>query len=530
METSVVLVLVWSTVLSWSAIQLRAQTAASTIGKELSEYKRLEDGEEFRIPLADLLDRGKRMLTTNWTYQLGGGRPMSKGTGDPISDSNRPLSFPRNFNRISAMDSNSCAGCHNAPFGIAGGVGDFVTNVFVLGQRFDFATFDRADLSADVGALDESGNFVTLDKIANSRSTVSMFGSGYVEMLARQMTADMLAMRDGLRPGASVELRTANGVSFGVLARNQDGTWDTSGISGLSAPMLASADTAHPPALLIRPFHQAGAVVSLRVFTNNAFNHHHGMQSTERFGKDTDPDGDGVTNELTRADITAAVVYQASLAVPGRVIPNDFAVEQAVLTGEQLFTKIKCASCHVPGLDLYGAPIFTEPNPYNPAGNLRPGDAPTFSVSLSDSLLPAPRLPVETSVRQFVQVPVFSDLKLHDITSGPNDPNREALDMQVTPAGAAGFFSGNSKFMTGRLWGVGNKINHFHHGKFVTIRESILAHSGEALESRQTFEALADSGKDSVIEFLKSLQVLPPGTRNLIVDENYKAKVWPPAQ
>jgi hypothetical protein len=58
-------------------------------------------------------------------------------------------------------------------------------------------------------------------------------------------------------------------------------------------------------------------VVSLREFTNNAFNHHHGIQSTERFGKDTDPDGDGHMNEMTRADVTAATLFQAQLPVPG---------------------------------------------------------------------------------------------------------------------------------------------------------------------------------------------------------------------
>jgi hypothetical protein len=38
-------------------------------------------------------------------------------------------------------------------------------------------------------------------------------------------------------------------------------------------------------------------VVSLRQFSNNAFNHHHGIQSTERLGAGTDPDGDGFVNE-----------------------------------------------------------------------------------------------------------------------------------------------------------------------------------------------------------------------------------------
>ena len=34
---------------------------------------------------------------------------------------------------------------------------------------------------------------------------------------------------------------------------------------------------------------------------------------------------------------------------------------------------------------------------------------------------------------------------------------------------------------------------------------------------------------DSIIEFLKTLQVLPPGTKHLIVDENGHEKAWPPS-
>ena len=45
--------------------------------------------------------------------------------------------------------------------------------------------------------------------------------------------------------------------------------------------------------------------MSIREFTNTAYNQHHGIQSTERFGRDTDPDGDGFTNELTRLNNSA---------------------------------------------------------------------------------------------------------------------------------------------------------------------------------------------------------------------------------
>jgi hypothetical protein len=67
----------------------------------------------------------------------------------------------------------------------------------------------------------------------------------------------------------------------------------------------------------------------------------------------------------------------------------------------------------------------------------------------------------------------------------------------------------------------------FHHGLFTTLRGSVLAHSGEALESRRAFQAASEYDQDSLVEFLKSLQVLPLGTKDLIVDENYRKKKWP---
>lgn len=494
---------------------------ASLIGRELSLPRRLLDGGEFTVSLPQLLRLGEQIFAANWTVQEGAGRPLTKGTGAPLTDASTPLEFPRNFNRISGPDANSCAGCHNAPVG--GGNGDLVANVFVLGQRFDFARFD-GNLVPTVSGADETGAAVTLQGMANSRATPGMFGAGYVEMLARQMTARLQAQRDALAPGQSVIL-AAKGVAFGRLARRQDGSWDVSAVTGLAAPSLTSGGPSSPPSLIVRPFHQAGHVISLRQFSNNALNHHHGIQTMERFGAGVDADGDGWANELTRAEVTAVSVFQAVMAVPGRVIPRHPQVEEAILRGEELFPQIGCAECHRPTLELdHDGWIFTEPNPYNPAGNLRPGEAPTFSVDLGHPSLPPPRLRPNAGV---VAVPAYTDLKLHDITSGPTDPNREVLDMNQ-PAGSPGFFAGNGKFLTRKLWDVGKKPNYFHHGLFTTIRQAVEAHAGEALASAQAFAALPEADRNAVIEFLKSLQVLKPGTRALVVDENGEPRLWPP--
>lgn len=59
----------------------------------------------------------------------------------------------------------------------------------------------------------------------------------------------------------------------------------------------------------LRPWHPAGNVVSLRDFTSTAFNQHHGIQSTERFGIHR--------NEFIQADVNAATVYSAEKSDSG---------------------------------------------------------------------------------------------------------------------------------------------------------------------------------------------------------------------
>jgi CxxC motif-containing protein (DUF1111 family) len=231
------------------------------------------------------------------------------------------------------------------------------------------------------------------------------------------------------------------------------------------------------------------------------------MQSAERFGDGIDADGDGFVDELIRADITAVVVFQATLPVPDEVIPRDRVRRQAIEDGKALFARIGCTECHVPALPLDNEGwIFTEPNPFNPPGNLQPGDAEPLAVDLTRDDLPGKRLKPRDGI---VWVPAFTDLKLHDITDGPGDPDGEHIDINQ-PAGSPAFFDGNRRFLTKKLWGSANERPYFHHGLYTTLREATLAHGGKAAGSRNAFLALADDDKDRVIEFLKSLQVLPP--------------------
>jgi mono/diheme cytochrome c family protein len=465
----------------------------------------MHNGEEFETSVQQLIKYGEILFRANFTSAEGAGRPLTKGTGLPISDPSNPLVFPRNRNRISGPDANSCAGCHNQP--IVGGFGDLATSVFVLGQRFDFASFNTTDGKPTAGGVDELGHGVNLQTIANSRSTTDMFGSGYYEMLARQITRDLQAIRDNLRPGEQVRL-TSKGISFGVLRRRMNGAWDTSDVEGLPPQSTAAEGAQHSPTLVIFPFHQAGAVVSLRQFTVNSFNQHLGMQATERFGFNSDPDGDKVTNELTVVDITAITVFQATLPVPGRKIPETPDLRAAVKEGERLFSAVGCASCHIPALPLdRNGWIYTEPNQYNPPGNLQVGESRSVSVDLTAETRLGRRLKPENGA---VMVPLYTDFKLHDLCSGQDDPNRETLN-QNEAVGSPKFFAGNARFLTRRLWTVGSKPNFFHHGEFTTIREAILNHFGEAFSTQKRFSALSSYQQGTVVEFLKTLRVTETG-------------------
>src|SRR5947207_1241802 len=320
------------------------------------DQQKIDSGE---LSFQQIFDSGKFLFSTKFNAFDGQGRPGTRGDGIARVPGSAPA-----FIRTSGPDSNSCAGCHNDPS--SGGAGDIVANVFVLAQSLDPVT---PSVSAE---------------FSDERNTLGMNGSGAIELLAREMSSDLIAIRSAAiiqarTSGANVSRAlVAKGIAFGSIVARPDGTLDTSHVTGVNTD------------LIIRPFHQKGVVISLREFTNNAFNHHHGMQSVERFGPG-DPDGDGVIGELTAGDITATTIWQAALNTPGQVIPNDSAAARAVIRGERTFSRIGCAECHVPQLELESG-AFTEPNPFNNAGNLRLQDVPhpfTFDLA-SEGPLPRP--------------------------------------------------------------------------------------------------------------------------------------------
>jgi ferredoxin len=444
----------------------------------------------------EISDHGEALFVAPFNVCDGQGRPATTGGGEKRVPEHQyaasgmgPLETAGQLAKLrtSAPDSDSCAGCHAQPR--PGGAGDFVANVFVLAQTLDPVTLSVGPESS------------------NSRNTLGMNGSGPIEMLAREMTVDLQTQAVGLPDGDHT--LTTKGVDFEVT------------IAGGAVVASRGVNTD----LIIRPFHQAGAVVSLREFTDNAYNHHHGIQAEERFdlnpakGMDPDFDEDGVQRELTVGDVTAVTLWQAQLGVPGRVVSKDKAERRMANRGEQVFDEVGCTSCHVPEMTLESR-LFVEPNPFNPPGTCsEPSVCPEYAYDMTKQG-EGPLL--EKGRHGTAIVRAYTDLKRHNLCDDPTDvdPIRFFCNEQL-PQGRPDQDGrpGSEFFLTRKLWDVGNSAPYGHRGDLSTISEAILAHGGEARASRDAFVGSPESDQVAVVKFLKTLQVVPEGRRRVIVQK-----------
>ena len=445
---------------------------SGVLGTHTSQIS-IDEGE---LTLEEIVERGRHLFTASFNTLDGAGRPE---TTDVSPNNFRPAHvFPDNFNRISGPDANACSSCHGVPR--IGGGGDNATNVFVLADRLAFVNFD--------GQAGDGMEPQTLKTVGNERTSLGLFGSGVIELLAREMTSDLHQVRDEARREASnsgsevTRELWSKGVGFGRITARPDGTINMDELEGVDTD------------LIIRPFMQKGTIVSLREFAVKAMNQHFGMQASERFGDSVDHDADGMADEVSRGDITALVMFQATLPAPVRVESESRDARDAAERGEALFSSIGCAGCHIPELPLESA-VFSEPNPFNPSGKLQVNDVDSpYEVDL----VSLERL---TDFRRngdgHIMVPVFTDLKRHDMGDVLNN---EALEEEGVPT---------DEWLTRKLWGFASEPPFLHHGRATLMSEAILAHGGEAIESREEFAILATEDQTAIIEFLKTLQ-LPP--------------------
>ncbi|MEH6728501.1 MAG: hypothetical protein V7703_20325 [Hyphomicrobiales bacterium] len=383
---------VWAIMCLWSGLPSAAHAEAPVPWSERAIFEHVEQsrfvGVLSRSELDALIAFGETLFDARFTALDGGGRPMAT---QAIIPTKRKRAAPATFQRLAGLDSNSCASCHNDP--VMGGAGDFAVNVFVS-EGFNNADFDTTD-----------------PQFSNERNTNHLFGSGLVELLAREMSADLQAIR---REALNLARKTGEEQRLTLMSKGIRFGWITAKPDGLVAlKEIDGVDTD----LVIRPFSQKGVMTSLRQFTVNALNHHHGMQPVERFGArwtgETDFDEDGKSDELTAGDISALVGWQATLPPPGEMVPESTEWQKAAAQGARMYQAIGCASCHVPALPLNSLE-FHDPGPLDAAGTMRSRDTQNGAVYDLGLLDWAQKLPKNEQGQ--IMVPLFGDLKRHKMT------------------------------------------------------------------------------------------------------------------
>ena len=450
-----------------SASQLIAQTPGlePRIGSRITQDQIIN-----QFSLTETRAHGLRIFTTPFNAADGfGDGPFQPGVDDGVSVGQRPSlqGVGNAFLRMNGLDSQSCFECHSVvsnatipPTMGVGGVGGISASAFPLMTE------------VDLGDSNLNGFAATGGRVINPPFN---FGVGGVEMLAKEMTADLQTIKAQAQanPGQEFDLIT-KGVYFGYISF-ANGQFDLSNVEGINSD------------LVVRPFGRKGERATIRDFDVEALRFHQGMESEELFSDPNfDSDGDGVTNEITVGELSAMHIFQVTLDAPKQDRRAN------VSAGEQLFSNVGCAQCHIPELETESRflpiafpEVFTDP------------DANVFMrINL------AARSPGFNRARRGrgVVVPLFADLKRHDM--GPALAETTGRDI-------------DSFFTTAKLWGVADTAPYLHDGRAATIAQAILLHGGEAQQQRDNYAALSGDDQQAILDFLESLRVPEGATRDL---------------
>jgi mono/diheme cytochrome c family protein len=405
---------------------------------------------------------------------------------------------PPNFHRIhrgahGGPDSTSCRSCHHR--GGDDGAGEF----------------NEAALTGGDGLSERN---------ANERNPPALGGGGALQILAREITEKLQAQLrvDGVREAFDYRL-TYQGVDFGVVRMLPGGAVDTSRLFAID------------PDLVVRPFGWKGTHSTLRRFAEEAFQVHHGLQSTvlvdrRRFhgtdprdsspttralmralgdGPLDDPDRDqGGVNELTGSHLSAIAVYLTLLPMPVIEPPRAPDLLAAWRLGGQVFTRVGCASCHKPSWTLY-KPVWVE----REEGDLL--HPIQIELDLRKHIHNGPQLKNLDSSQPGYPLFIFSDLRRHDM--GPELADRYdashspflGMGPGETPAGSPDRQIPPSYFLTRPLWGLAETGPYMHDGRATTIDEAIRVHGGEADKARAAYLALPAHEQRALAVFLLSL-------------------------
>ena len=425
-----------------------------------------------KLSLTQIRQIGVRMYTTPLVRADGFGDGPGINEEDPTAPDVGPTGRPTmqgngTWLRVNGLDSQTCLECHGvvdnsvvpAQLGVGGqaGIGG---SPFFQSKNADIDDSVGNSLGEEGDAIGEALGIAAFD--GRAINPPGNFGLGGVELVGQEITETLQKIAASAN-GKCVPLK-AKGISFGT-------TCDIQGVDD---------------DLVIRPFGRKGEFATVRGFDEGAMAFHIGIQNVNTFGEG-DPDGDGIENELTNAQMRAFHIFMTTQERPVQKRAN----KQGKL-GFLLFNKVGCAGCHVPFLDTKSKFLeYTDPE----------SDEVYFRADLSKGLTR-----FEKNRYGGIRVRMHSDFKRHNM--GPR--LQETAHFLDTPEGGCDEVSGseitNCNFITMKLWGVQDTSPYLHDGRALTIFEAIALHGGEAQEVRDRFLKIGKKGQDAILAYLSTLK------------------------
>ncbi|MCU0865341.1 MAG: hypothetical protein MUC36_16280 [Planctomycetes bacterium] len=336
---------------------------------------------------------------------------------DPAVTRGREL-FDRSFHRADGlgtpeMNGDSCRACHSDP--VLGGAGALELNVTRFGR-------DNNGLGPFVELPGGQG----LSKLRPPHVT-------YRE--EAPMQADCFEQR---QPPSLLGIGLIDSIPAAAIVANEDpNDLDGDGIRGVARRLTVQG------VIEIGRFGWKAQIPTLHDFSHDALVQELGLTTPDDGrGFAIASDGDDIADpELNAVQVGNLTAFMASLPAPARAGSTD----PMVALGQQVFTEIGCAKCHVPTLQGLGGPV-----------------------------------------------PLFSDLLLHNVMA----PGYRGM---AEPGAGAGMFR------TPPLWGIRDTAPYMHDGRAETLTAAILAHDGEAVAVRTNFQLRPQADRDALLRFLGDL-------------------------
>ena len=274
------------------------------------------------------------------------------------------------------------------------------------------------------------------DNVRTFRISTNTLGDGFVEAIAN---STLLAIRDrqpaALR-GTALEVPVLEAGGFARIGRF--------GWKAQHASLESFAADAY--------LNEMGITTPLFPEENSSSGEYIGFGSP--YDRVADPEDDGV-------DVVAFADFMRATKAPSRGPVN-----ANVRAGEQVFSRIGCANCHVPSITTA------------PPGTLINGNALRVAKALGNKVIHP-----------------YSDFLMHDIGTGDGIPFLPTAE----------FASTASQIRTAPLWALRTRNRLMHDGLSSTKEEAIERHGGQASPVTAAFKALSSQDQALVLEFLDSL-------------------------